>query len=354
MHRVRHQAQRTLAHDRTIQRRAPESLLSVALLRWGARAGNSGRQECPLRCALVVRLSSCRRSSRCVRFCCGACAPSQSNRTRTDSPSPPRSVLLPLSPPPRLPRLGGILSSRHSSLPVLPLAMSSYGGSRLTPSTRGEHLTSGGAAGRDSIAGGFYDGQQIPVEERSSVSGMPPQHRGSELQTQQTQRGSISQQQQQRAAASDAESAMRPAALSTVSSTSDSSSYSRSTSISATAPSAGVAAAPAAASSRGALALPAHPTTPSPHSSDSALEAAAGINSQKLSPADFIFGRCLGEGSFAKVVLATRRSTGERYACKMVDKNFVQKMGKIQTVMNEKKVRDRRTRTRQHTQQEDA
>ena len=96
------------------------------------------------------------------------------------------------------------------------------------------------------------------------------------------------------------------------------------------------------------LQLPAHPTTPAFGSSEAALEAAAGINLLKLSPADFTFGRGLGEGAFAKVVQATLRPataspsadpTQPRvFACKIVDKQFVTKMGKIQTVMNEKKI----------------
>lgn len=84
----------------------------------------------------------------------------------------------------------------------------------------------------------------------------------------------------------------------------------------------------------------------------SSLEASKSINSRKLSPSDFIFGRMLGEGSFARVVEATlitdengnklQEGTAHpnalKYACKIVDKHFITKMGKAHTVVNEKKI----------------
>jgi hypothetical protein len=97
--------------------------------------------------------------------------------------------------------------------------------------------------------------------------------------------------------------------------------------------------APSPSPGPGPLQLPAHPTTPSVGSAEAELEAAAGINLSKLSPKDLIFGKLLGEGSFAKVVeCALRSDPSRKYACKIVDKHFVQKMGKVHTVMNEKKV----------------
>jgi len=70
------------------------------------------------------------------------------------------------------------------------------------------------------------------------------------------------------------------------------------------------------------------------------LEQSKGINSEKLSPADFSFGTVLGEGSFARVVIATRKNTEpvQQYAAKIVDKHFITKMGKAHTVINEKKI----------------
>ncbi len=83
----------------------------------------------------------------------------------------------------------------------------------------------------------------------------------------------------------------------------------------------------AAASVPNALVLPAHPTTPAAGSSEAALEAAAGINLRKLSPSDLTFGKQLGEGAFAKVVACSLRSDpSSAFACKIVDKAFVQKM----------------------------
>mmetsp|Transcript_11885 Transcript_11885/g.29281 ORF Transcript_11885/g.29281 Transcript_11885/m.29281 type:complete len:485 (+) Transcript_11885:162-1616(+) len=59
---------------------------------------------------------------------------------------------------------------------------------------------------------------------------------------------------------------------------------------------------------------------------------------QRLKPKDFEFGELLGEGSFAKVFMATRKENGKRYAAKVVDKQHVVKHKKVEAVMQEKKI----------------
>ncbi len=59
---------------------------------------------------------------------------------------------------------------------------------------------------------------------------------------------------------------------------------------------------------------------------------------ERLSPADFDFGALLGEGSYARVYLATHKRTRARYAAKMVNMQQIVKLGKTKTVMREKKV----------------
>eukprot|EP00004_Rigifila_ramosa_P024182 TRINITY_DN6939_c0_g1_i1.p1 TRINITY_DN6939_c0_g1~~TRINITY_DN6939_c0_g1_i1.p1 ORF type:complete len:534 (+),score=94.37 TRINITY_DN6939_c0_g1_i1:191-1603(+) len=55
---------------------------------------------------------------------------------------------------------------------------------------------------------------------------------------------------------------------------------------------------------------------------------------------DFEFGRVLGEGAFGQVVLATEKSSGNKYAIKMVEKMHVIKEKKTETVKREKAILD--------------
>eukprot|EP00954_Amorphochlora_amoebiformis_P026507 1379687-Amorphochlora_amoeboformis.AAC.1 len=58
---------------------------------------------------------------------------------------------------------------------------------------------------------------------------------------------------------------------------------------------------------------------------------------KRLGPGDFEFGDLLGEGSYAKVFLATSKTTKKKYAAKIVDKAHVIKHKKVEAVMQEKK-----------------
>jgi hypothetical protein len=112
-----------------------------------------------------------------------------------------------------------------------------------------------------------------------------------------------------------------------------------SSSSAAAAGSTAAAALPPLASSSSSLS-PSSSTTGSVHSSSPPR---ASINAQKLGPSDFTFGAELGEGAFAKVVSCVRctgdaAQRGRRYACKIVDKAFIQRMNKVNTVLNEKKI----------------
>ena len=57
-----------------------------------------------------------------------------------------------------------------------------------------------------------------------------------------------------------------------------------------------------------------------------------------LKPSDFYFGRCLGEGSYARVVHAKLKSNENQFAIKIMEKKHIQKEGKIRSVMMEKEI----------------
>ena len=56
------------------------------------------------------------------------------------------------------------------------------------------------------------------------------------------------------------------------------------------------------------------------------------------SPKDFMFGKVLGEGAYAKVVHARMKKSGKDFAAKVMDKSFIKKHGKIESVARESKL----------------
>ncbi|KAA0152124.1 hypothetical protein FNF31_06698 [Cafeteria roenbergensis] len=53
---------------------------------------------------------------------------------------------------------------------------------------------------------------------------------------------------------------------------------------------------------------------------------------------DFLYGKLLGEGAFARVLHAAHRDTGADYAVKIVDKRQISRLGKRDSVMMERNV----------------
>ena len=58
----------------------------------------------------------------------------------------------------------------------------------------------------------------------------------------------------------------------------------------------------------------------------------------EIKPSDFLFGACLGEGSYARVVHARMKSINRDYAVKIMDKSFIKKEKKVEYVLKEKKI----------------
>ncbi len=65
------------------------------------------------------------------------------------------------------------------------------------------------------------------------------------------------------------------------------------------------------------------------------------VNQRRLStktvasPNDFLFGKILGEGAYAKVIHARMKSSGRDFAAKIMDKSFIKKHGKMESVARE-------------------
>ncbi|KAL6071239.1 3-phosphoinositide dependent protein kinase-1 [Balamuthia mandrillaris] len=70
----------------------------------------------------------------------------------------------------------------------------------------------------------------------------------------------------------------------------------------------------------------------------SAKEEETGPPPKKKTPADFQFGKVLGEGSYGQVRLAKEIATGEKYAIKILDKMHIVKKNKVEQVTREKEI----------------
>ncbi|CAM9351095.1 unnamed protein product, partial [Ectocarpus fasciculatus] len=62
------------------------------------------------------------------------------------------------------------------------------------------------------------------------------------------------------------------------------------------------------------------------------------IDPTKLKPADFMFGKCLGEGAYARVVHAKFKKNNHEFAIKIMEKRHIKKENKIKYVMMEKNI----------------
>jgi 3-phosphoinositide dependent protein kinase-1 len=53
------------------------------------------------------------------------------------------------------------------------------------------------------------------------------------------------------------------------------------------------------------------------------------IDPSKLQPSDFYFGKCLGEGAYARVVHARAKNTESQFAIKIMEKRHIKKENKV-------------------------
>ncbi|CBK24628.2 uncharacterized protein [Blastocystis hominis] len=58
--------------------------------------------------------------------------------------------------------------------------------------------------------------------------------------------------------------------------------------------------------------------------------------SHKIGLDSFIIGEQLGEGAYSKVYICKKKDDNQLYAVKIVNKNFIQKEGKVRSVMAER------------------
>jgi 3-phosphoinositide dependent protein kinase-1 len=98
-------------------------------------------------------------------------------------------------------------------------------------------------------------------------------------------------------------------------------------------------AAPAAAPSTAAPA-PAAPAAAVSQSRSSSVNSMSSmkIDAAKLQPSDFCFGKCLGEGAYARVVHAKFKANDHEFAIKIMEKRHIKKENKIKYVMMEKNI----------------
>ncbi|KAI8619420.1 kinase-like domain-containing protein [Chytriomyces sp. MP71] len=82
---------------------------------------------------------------------------------------------------------------------------------------------------------------------------------------------------------------------------------------------------------------PPRPTLPAEQPTQPATQPTQ-TQARMRAPRDFAFGRVLGEGSYASVVLATEKETSRRFAIKVLDKKFIVRENKAKYAMIEKEV----------------
>ncbi|KAF0696814.1 Aste57867_12476 [Aphanomyces stellatus] len=80
------------------------------------------------------------------------------------------------------------------------------------------------------------------------------------------------------------------------------------------------------------------PTSTPPSSIASTASSSSSSQRAAMTPADFMFGTVLGQGSFAKVYHAQFKKTKANFAIKVMDQEFIKKHGKVPFVVMERQV----------------
>lgn len=80
------------------------------------------------------------------------------------------------------------------------------------------------------------------------------------------------------------------------------------------------------------------PAVPDNPIDDSARQVLDKIDPSKLQPSDYMFGKCLGEGAYARVVHAKFKRNNHEFAIKIMEKRHIKKENKIKYVMMEKTI----------------